>query len=308
MNPLLSEIDEIPERAADFLKYSPEYKLPRNVPYLGMGSSYFAPMALKYMGIDIRPELSSEYFQLNRDLPKAADGVILSQSGESSESVWCTGLFNSFTAITNDQSSSLGRHPAAAYTVGLRAGEEKYSSTKTYVNTLMALIKGLGMNPEPAISVLRKNANGYKDLGRTMAEKVFNWISSEKIHGIYVTGSGPNIGTAYEAALILSESTKICHTGLPLAQYDHGPKETAAGSIVIQILSKGRAYDRTMRLSETISEAGAHVLTVGEHELPEYLSVLCNIVPFNYMAAFLAELLNIGETFAIGGKVTTVPE
>jgi glutamine---fructose-6-phosphate transaminase (isomerizing) len=308
MNPLLSEIDEIPERAADFLKFSPDYTLPEKVAYLGMGSSYFAPMALKYMGIDIRPELSSEYFQLNRDLPRAANGVILSQSGESSESVWCSGLFSSFTAITNDPASSIGSHPAAAYTVGLRAGEEKYSSTKTYVNTLLALIKGLGINAEPAVRVLIKNADSYRETGRTMAEKVFNLISSKKIHGIYVTGSGPNIATAYEAALILSESTKICYTGLPMAQYDHGPKETAAGSIVIQILSKGRAYDRTMRLSETISKTGAHVMTVSEPELPENLSVISNIVPFNYMAAYLAGMLNIGETFAIGGKVTTVTD
>ena len=57
MNPLIAEINEIPLRASEFLKHSPEYKLPLRVPYLGMGSSYFAPLAFKYMGINIYPEL-----------------------------------------------------------------------------------------------------------------------------------------------------------------------------------------------------------------------------------------------------------
>ena len=55
MNKILAEILEIPEKAMAILD-APLQKLPLGVPYLGMGSSYFAPLAFKYMGINIYPE------------------------------------------------------------------------------------------------------------------------------------------------------------------------------------------------------------------------------------------------------------
>ncbi len=75
---------------------------------------------------------------------------------------------------------------------------------------------------------------------------------------MYIVGSGPNIATAYEASLILSESTKLCFTGLPMTQYDHGSKETAANSIVIQILANGKSYELSLKLSEVNLESGSY--------------------------------------------------
>ena len=145
----------------------------------------------------------------------------------------------------------------------------------------------------------------YEHLGKKMANEIFDQISRKRIHGIYVIGSGPNIATAYEASLILSESTRLCFSGMPMAQYDHGPKETAANSIVIQIISKGKSWERSQKLNRPIVNAGAVVLTVEEPEVEEKFSVLHNIVPFNYLAYYLAQKLNISETFVVGGKVTT---
>ena len=51
-----------------------------------------------------------------------------------------------------------------------------------------------------------------------------------------------------------------------MAQYDHGPKETANNSIVIQIVAQGKSYERTLKLGDTIARAGAHVFTVEEPE------------------------------------------
>jgi glucosamine--fructose-6-phosphate aminotransferase (isomerizing) len=74
---------------------------------------------------------------------------------------------------------------------------------------------------------------------------------------------------------------------------------------VIQILSNGKSSERDRKLGRTISQSGAVVLTVGEPDAEEKFSVLHNIVPFNFMAAYLAGLLNITETFSVGGKITT---
>jgi glutamine---fructose-6-phosphate transaminase (isomerizing) len=305
MNQMKFEISEIPERALEFLKLSPSYSLPLGIPYLGMGSSYFAPLAFKFMGVPILPEIASEYFNSFSDSKKSGKAVIISQSGQSSEALWCARLFRSYIAITNDTGSELSKNVNVSESVSILAGSEKYSSSKTYINTLLALFIGFGFDTEKAVSILVKKITDYEHLGEKMANDIFDQISRKKIHGIYVIGSGPNIATAYEASLILSESTRLCFSGMPMAQYDHGPKETSANSIVIQILAKGKSYDRSQNLARTIVNSGAHVLTVEEPDADENLSVLHNIVPFNYLAYYLSQKLNISETFVVGGKVTT---
>ena len=305
MNTMLSEIMEMPAMAANFLEKSVDYSLPNGVPYLGMGSSYFAPLSFKYMGIDIQPEPASEFYHyLKKSTIKS--GVLLSQSGRSTELLWCARLFEEYIAITNYNDSPLCQFKAVSKVVPLLAGDEQYSSSKTYINTLLALFKGFGMDVRNAVALLAKNMNTYEEKGRALAEATFEVLQQKDTTGIYILGSGPNIGTAMQAALIMSESTKLVFTGMPMAQYDHGPKETAKGSIVIQVVSKGRSYDRSIHLSDTVSAAGAKVFAVEEPDSPENESILHNIIPFNFMAYYLSQKLKIGETFVVGGKVTEV--
>lgn len=303
---MLAEINEIPVKALEFMKESPSYSLPLGVTYLGMGSSFFAPLAFKYMGVDIQPEMASEFFNYLQPDSKLENGVILSQSGRSSEALWCTDLFQNYIAVTNYPENTLSTNPNVSQTIDLLAGDEQYSSSKTYINTLLALFKGFGTDCQNAVAVLVKNIPKYEQLGERMANEVFELISTQKIHGIYIVGSGPNIATAYQSALIMCESTKLCFTGMPMAQYDHGPKETATNSIVIQIMAKGKSYERSQKLTEIIRSSGAYAITVEEPEVEENFSIIHNMIPFNYMAYYLAEKLNITETFVVGGKVTEV--
>lgn len=302
---MLSEIVEIPTRAWVLLK-TPNKVLPLQVPYIGMGSSYFAPLSFKYMGIDIYPEIASEYVHYLSFEKKKPLGVILSQSGKSSEALWCTALFEQYIAITNYTENELGNKPNVSDVFDIKAGEEQYSSSKTYINTLLLLFKGFGYDPSVSVDLLFKNIEKYEAKGKQMADEVYEILNNNPIHGIYITGSGPNIGTAMQAALIMSESTKLNFNGLPMAQYDHGPKETAANSIVILIVAKGASYERTRALSKTIKAAGAHVITVEEPEAEEHFSILHNSIPFNFMAYYLSKKMGIGETFTVGGKVTEV--
>ncbi|TCC88743.1 hypothetical protein EZ428_19100 [Pedobacter frigiditerrae] len=302
------EISEIPKRAMDFWNDHRTYKLPLNAPYLGMGSSYFAPLAFKYMGKQIQPEMASEFFNYFNPKDVIPNGVILSQSGLSTEALWCTKMFDKYTAISNYKDSPLCNADNVDSIVDLKAGIEQYSSSNSYINTLLALFKGLGYDAKTTIDVMVNNFSEYEHTGKEMAEKIFSLLKSGKINGIYIIGSGPNIATAFQAALIMSESTKINFNGLAMAQYDHGPKETAINSIVIQILAQGPSYQRGLNLSEKIKAAGAHVFCVEEPAVKEHFSILNNIIPFNFMAYYLAQYLNIKETFTVGGKVTQVQD
>lgn len=304
MKRMIEEILEIPMRAKEFWDHSKSLKLPLKVPYLGMGSSYFAPLAFKYMNINIYPDIASEFYHYQSKSGNFPQAVILSQSGRSSEALWCAKLFKTYIAISNNPNGELCKFKNAVQTISLLAGDEQYSSSKTYINTLLALFKGFGFEVNNAINLLNYKIKDYELLGEKMANEVYDLIIQKRIHGIYITGSGPNIATAYEASLILSESTKICFNGLPMAQYDHGPKETAAGSIVIQIMAKGKSYERTQKLNDKITKVGANVFTVEEPEVEENLSIIHNMIPFNFMAYYLARKMNIENTFIVGGKVT----
>lgn len=301
---MLAEINGIPESALYFIKESQPFSLPLGVPYLGMGSSWFAPLAFKYMGINIMPEIASEYFNYIRPAEKTGMAVILSQSGRSSEALWCRELFEKYIAITNNTSAELSLHKNVMQTIDIMAGDEQYSSSKTYINTLLALFKGFGFDMQNPVQVMVDKMYEYERKGRSMANEVYDAISGRKIHGIYIIGSGPNIATAFEAALILSESTKLCFNGISMAQYDHGPKETAADSIVIHVMAKGKSYQRAQNLNKLISTYGGQVITVEEPDVDEQFSVLHNIIPFNYMAYYLSEKLSVTETFIVGGKIT----
>ncbi len=302
---MLTEIQSMVPMAQQFLNRSPQYTLPLQVPYIGMGSSYFAALAFKYMGVDIYPEIASEYVNYQYKVYQPT-GVLLSQSGRSTEVLWSRELFEKYIAISNDGNSALCTAANVQSIVELYAGNEKYSSSKTYINTLLALFKGFGKDAGGAVEVIAKNIAAYQDKGKHLATEVFTLLNEGKINGLYITGSGPNIATALQAALIMSESTKLNFHGLPMAQYDHGPKETAQNSVVINIIARGKSYDRTQQLAVTISKAGAHVFRVEEPALSENESILANIIPFNYMAYYLSELLQVADTFLVGGKVTEV--
>ena len=280
-------------------------ELPQELPYLGMGSSYFAALAFRYMGLSIYPELASEYFYYLQGA-RFSEAVILSQSGKSSEALWCADLFQQYTAITNDPESPLATHPSASRVIRLQAGEEKFSSSKTYVNTLLALFKGFGFRMEGSVDALFRRIKAMEEKGKALADEVFSIVSSRPVSGLYITGSGPDIATALQSALILSESSRLCFQGLALAQYDHGPKETAKDSIVIQVVSRGPAYTRNGELRKTITNAGASVLVVEEEGTDNLSPVLFNCIPFNFMAYYLSRQLGIAETFVVGNKVTEV--
>ena len=76
MEGLLEEILEIPERAKECYERNKHAALPRRVPYLGMGSSYFAPLALYYAGARLDPESQRSEKQALERLYGSADLLI----------------------------------------------------------------------------------------------------------------------------------------------------------------------------------------------------------------------------------------
>ncbi|MDP3991217.1 MAG: hypothetical protein Q8P63_02910 [Candidatus Nealsonbacteria bacterium] len=305
---MLEEILEIPSRARLCYQKNRGIKLPTGVPYLGMGSSYHAPLTLFYCGKDIHPRIASEYYNYlaRRVLPQ---GVLISQSGESSETVWNLDCFRSVIVITNNPNSSLGTSKKARKVVELFSGEEKFPTTKSFINTLIVLYLGLGINPLRGIRALEKNFNNFQEFAKRQAEDIFNYLTTKKIKGLYVIGSGPNAGTASQASLTLSETTKLSWIGMPVAQYDHGPKETAENTVVIILNSNGKDKKRIELIKGKLkAKSNACIIELTEKELPEQLSPFLFITQLNFIMNYLADDMKIKRVFQMGEKVTTVPK
>jgi len=306
MKGLYEEIQQIPEIARECLESNRDLELPLDVPYIGMGSSYYAPLTLLYCGKSIQPYIASEYYYYLGT--KKHMGVLISQSGESSETVWNLDNFDHVTSITNNPNSSLGKAPNVKQLVELHSGNEEFSSTKSYINTLIALYLGLGIDPSSAVDDLRTRFSQLETLAQTDSAQIVNYIGAHAVKGLYVIGSGPNHGTALEAALTLSETTKLSWIGMPVAQYDHGPKETAKDTVVVVLNAHGKDRKRIEALKANLrANSNALVLELEESELEE-LSPLSLITRLNLMMSYLADGLKSEDTFQLGGKVTTVDE
>jgi glucosamine--fructose-6-phosphate aminotransferase (isomerizing) len=306
MQGLIEEIRQIPDAALACYEQNKLVRLPLDVPYIGMGSSYFAALTYFYAGILIHPFLASEYYAyLAKSVkPKA---VLISQSGESSETVWNTENFEKIIAITNNSKSSLARSSNTETVVELRAGEEHYSSTKTYVNTLVTLSLGFGTNPLPAIKFIRDNQNAINQKAEEKADQIFQHLRKHDSKGFYVLGSGPNVGTASEAALTLTETTKLPWNGMPAAQFDHGTKEAGAKSVIIACDGYG-SDGRVDEIARSLQSSDALFIRLGEPKLEEILSPIPYIFELNLMMNRLADCLEIKDIFQFGGKITTVGE
>lgn len=309
MKILLDEITQIPACARECFEKNKKIKLPHSVPYLGMGASYYACLTLYYCQTHIEPNIASEYFHYFSSDEKKF-GVLISQSGESSEVLWNIEKFKKIIAITNTPGSTLAKSPKIKDTILLHAGVEKFSTaTKTYVNALITMYLGLGLDCAEAIKRLEKNFQDFDEQARENAKNVQTYLLKIKHNGLYIIGSGPNIGTAMEGALALSETTKLSWSGLPLGMFDHGPKEALNNSVVIFLRTKGKDEKRQEYLEKLFrKKSNACVMSISDKALPEVVTPITLVTQTFLFLNHLSDLLNVSQEKWIGGKVTRVGE
>lgn len=297
---MLAEVREVAVSARRALEAHRDLKLPVAVPYLGMGSSYLAALAVRRAGSQMLPEEAASFLDHGA---RCQHAVLLSQSGRSGEVLACAGRCESYVAVTNAPASPLATGRNCAQVVDLHAGKESASASKTYINTLVALFAGLGFaGLETAVAVIDRAMPSYEAAGQALAEGLKERLREGTCRGVAVIGEGANAATAMQGALVLSECGRRVCAGMATAAYDHGYKETARGSAVVGIVTP--AARLTRNLLELAGRHGAQVFAVEEEGLSEELSPLGTVVPLLFAAQRLGKLLGEQEGFAVGGKVT----
>ncbi|RIJ47635.1 hypothetical protein D1614_13710 [Maribellus luteus] len=303
---VLNELYEIPYCSELCYQKNKGIILPEGVPYIGMGASYIASKTFRYLGIDLFPERASDYFNYlvkNRTL---SNGVLISQSGESSETLWCADYFSSFTAVVNSEESKLAAHLNCKNQILLHSGIEKRIPSKTYLNTLLVLYLGFGFDPREVIQVYKKELSYFEETGAELGELIRRRIKGWYKKSIYILGNGPNIATADLAAMILSEVLKKPVQSISASNYDHGYKETSKNTLVIAINHKGPEKSRTRQLLKTIEKAGGEVFELKDAKVDAVYSPLTYPLIFFFAAEYLLDKLKVKSIFEVGKKVTIV--
>ncbi|MCY1723237.1 hypothetical protein OU798_23005 [Prolixibacteraceae bacterium Z1-6] len=301
-----SEIYEIPYRAELCYQKNKGIILPEDVPYIGMGASNIATKAFRYLGINILSEKAAEYYNYLIKYKHPKNGVLISQSGQSSETLWCADYFDSFIAIVNNEESPLGKHENCTQRILLYSGEEREITAKTYINTLLVLYLGFGFDPLETITALKSHMSHFEQIGIKIGELIRSTMGWRKKCSIYILGNGPNIATANIAAMVLSRVIKIPVQSMSVSHYDHGFKETAKDSVVIAVNHIGPEQKRTKRLLKTIQGAGAKVFEVNNTLVESVYSPLTLPLPFYFAAEYLSNKLKVRPLFEADRNITNI--
>ncbi len=198
-------------------------------------------------------------------------------------------------AITNEPGSPLGA--AADHVIDLRTGPERsVAATKTYTASLGAVAALSGADAEALAAIPDAMA---RQLAREVpAAAAAGWRQ------LAVIGRGVAYGTAFEAALKLSELTGMVAAPWSSADFMHGPIAIVEpGFPILAIAPSGPTADGMRELLEAARSRGADLtvisddpelpadLLIAQERVPEWLSPLVSVIGAQQLAVGAAEAL-----------------
>ena len=211
-----------------------------------------------------------------------------------------------------------GRPIEAASDAVLLAGngpDRSRCHTKCYVGGALASAQlalewsvSAGREPRSGIEPVREAFESLpaileetlRSLEKTCEELAANHLSR---HAVGVFGSGPNLPTAFEAALKIRETSFLPALGMEIEDFLHGSWQSLdPRSLVFVVATKGRSRDRAYDLVRAARTVGAHVVAIVSHgdrevgdaadetlevpEVDEIVSPFVNIIPLYLFAYF----------------------
>ncbi|MFX1338977.1 MAG: SIS domain-containing protein [Promethearchaeota archaeon] len=269
----------------------------KHIYLIGAGSSYHAGFAMSYMfnGISKVPtftEYSMEFQYLIEPILQKDDCVIgISQSGETKDTVETIKIAKSLgcltIGITNSLNSALAK--ICNFVINLQCEVEKsILATKTYVSSLAVLSMISLEIAKESKSLAENNYNLiWKEL-ESISTKINKILPSlhEKIRKFsqyfkfaefcFIIGSGPDYGTAMEAALKLKEGARIFGQAYSTAEFPHGPITLAdPRTWILAIIphEEDKRKQNLINLLKRIKERRATILgiyeSIEEKDVPE---------------------------------------
>jgi len=278
--------------------------------FLGMGSSYFASLYAKSLfsgqrGVCCDAVLASEYLYYPRNFDNKSLIIAISQSGESIETVKAVKKMRSkrlrVWALTNSPGSTLAE--LANGVLLTYAGEERGSSTKTFVSTLALLNIFKFKRSTLADSSYSNMVAKMYDVSRFIRDQMDSWENDccemskivDGTNSIIILGRGYNYYTALQASLLFKEVSKIHAEAMSGGNFRHGPIELVSPNLLTISIAAGRTKSLSHKIIRDIKNLGGKCLLIAEGEerrsneeiyfkkVDEALSPLLSIVPLQLL-------------------------
>lgn len=274
--------DKISDAIIDISKY-------KRIDFVSCGSAYHASLIGKYF-IDkyctnnefyCNSYIASEYRYTNHYFDSSVLVILISQSGETADTLACLRMCNEegvdTLAIVNVISSTMARE--AKYVLPILAGPEIcVATTKAYFaqSYLCSLLCLKCMYRKKIINIgeLNKILKDFKDLPNNIRKVIDNNIYEKIAKSIYKNkdmfyiGRGIDIYVAKEASLKIKEISYIHSESLAAGELKHGPISLIEkGFPVISLLSEFSVYNKTISNIIEAKSRGAKIIIIRKESI-----------------------------------------
>jgi glucosamine--fructose-6-phosphate aminotransferase (isomerizing) len=277
------------------------------------------------MAVDV--EYASEYITRTSNTKRNPAVMVISQSGETADTLMALREAiqrgHPTLAVTNVAQSTMARE--ATVSLPTYAGVEKaIPATKSFTTQLVVLrlLSLLAAEARKQISAdelakhiellnalpaaIERQLDGWQAATRALAEIYYDAKS------LMYLGRGIHYAIAREGALKLKESSYIHAEGYPTGELKHGPNALVSDEVPLVVLAtvdrrdveSVMRYEKTLALLADMKAQGARTIAVGNAgdaelckvashtvevaEVNEYLLPICEVIPLQMFAYFMA--------------------
>ena len=280
-----------------------------------------------FAGLPVDVEYASEYIYRSTQTMTAPCFLVLSQSGETADTLEALREAKSrgasTVAITNHESSTMAH--MAQCSLPTKAGLEKaIPSTKSFTTQLLVLnlfaLFAARVRGRMTRAVIEQHLASLERLPAQIEQALPAWERTiadlaRQVLGpqtFLFLGRGIHYPIAREGALKMKESAYVHAEGYPTGELKHGPNALVSNETTVLVLATHDPaspdsvlrYDSTVRLLHDLKQQGATVIAVAtegdsvvpgasQHTLfvppcPEHLAPILEVVPLQLFAYFAA--------------------
>ena len=291
-----------------------ELKSIRHLIMVGCGTAYYAAQTAAYLleqflpDVTIEPVIASEYRYRHAYIPDHSAALIISQSGETADTLACLreikGQGIKTIGIVNAIGSTIAREVDGGTYV--HAGPEiSVASTKAFTSQVTALLmfgltiaEAKGVNPRLLAPIIDELAQLPDEISRVLQSTDSAIAALAKRykayeHAIYL-GRDTNYPIALEGALKLKEISYIDANAYPTGELKHGPIALIDDRFFeVVFLQSGFLFQKSLSGIQEVLARGGHIIvfTDADFNLPVEAVVKID-TNFNILTPILFNLLN----------------
>ena len=259
---------------------------------IACGSAYHVGMAAQYViediaRIPVRVELASEFRYRNPILDPHALAVVISQSGETADSLAALRLCKKHgirtLAIVNVVGSSIAREADNIFYT-LAGPEISVATTKAYSTQLITAYLLAIQFAKIREQITEEQYTGYIEELKTLPEKVqriiddkerIQWFASKQAnaHDVFFVGRGIDYAISMEGSLKMKEISYIHSEAYAAGELKHGTISLIEdGTLVIGVLTQPALYEKTVSNMVECKSRGAYLMgltTFGNYNIED---------------------------------------